>query len=171
MVVINRFVEVTNDPVLKSATADNLVRVCGNENRRDHVPRVDQMSVELEPSHSGHLNVSDQARGCSEERRCQEIGCRGERFDSVAQRRHERSHGFAKGLIILDDRDQCTFHHRGFQPAFPVLTMPAPFNASRLHAIDNVGDGSRQSNAGGPKRWLRPSAIRLGSDAVHIDGL
>jgi len=171
MVVINRFVEVTNDPVLQSATADNLVRVCGNENRRDRVPLIDQVSVELDPGHSRHLNVSDQARGCSEERRCQEIGCRGERLGRVAQRCHELPHGFAKGLVILDDRDQSMFGHRCFRPAFPVLTMPAPFNASRLHAIDNVGDGSRQSNAGGPKRWLRPSAIRLGSDAVHIDGL
>ena len=36
--------------------------------------------------------------------------------------------------------------------------LPMP---PRLHAICNVGERSRQSNAGGPKRWLMRSAIRL----------
>src|SRR5271168_5502090 len=74
--------------------------------------RIDEMSVELNSSHSRHLNVGDQAGGCSEERRCEEIGCRRERFDSVAHRRHELSHGFAEGLIILNDRYQSTLRHR-----------------------------------------------------------
>jgi len=55
--------------------SDDLIRVCGNEDRRNRVARIHQMSVELNSRHSRHLNVGDQARGCSEERRCQEIGC------------------------------------------------------------------------------------------------
>ena len=37
MVVINRFSEVTNDPVLQSALADRLFRIGGQENRRNRV--------------------------------------------------------------------------------------------------------------------------------------
>ena len=48
------------------------------------------------------------------ERRSEEIGGRGERFDRVAQRPNEFSHGFSKGLIILDDRYQCMLRHRGW---------------------------------------------------------
>ena len=57
MVVVHWLAEVTNDPILQGAVPDDLIRVCGDEDRRDRVPRIDQMSVELEPSHSGHLNV------------------------------------------------------------------------------------------------------------------
>jgi hypothetical protein len=44
--------------------------------------------------------------------------------------------------------------------AFPALLYRRS-SASRLHALNNVGEGSRQSNAGGPKRWLIGSATRL----------
>ena len=77
MVVIHRLGEVTNDSILQGAVPDDLIRVCGNENRRNRVPRIDEMFVELNPSHSRHLDVGDQAGGFREERRCQEIGCRG----------------------------------------------------------------------------------------------
>ena len=51
-----------------------------------------------------------------------------------------------------------------FAIAFQTLLGPntGPANASRLYATLNVGEGSRQSNAGGPKRWLMRSALRLG---------
>ena len=128
MLVIHRLAEVTDDPTVQGAFPDDLVRVCGNNDRRNRVARIDKMSVKLKSCHSRHLNVGDQARGCSEEGRFQEIGCRGEHFDSVAERRHELSHRFAKGLIILDDRDQCTFGHRGFN--FLASYIPAPFQCT-----------------------------------------
>jgi hypothetical protein len=136
MVVIDRLAKVANDPIIESTPPDDLVRVCGNDDRRHRVSRIDEMSVELNSGHSRHLNVGDQTRGCSEERRCQEIGCRRERFDGVAQRRYELSHGFAKGLIILDDRYQWTYWHRGFPASFLGVHHAAAVNASRLHAID-----------------------------------
>jgi hypothetical protein len=114
MFVIHRLAEVTNDPTLQGAPPGDLIRVCGNEDRRNRVARIHEMSVELNSSHARHLNVGDQARGCSEERRCQEIGGRRERFHGVAQRRHELSRGFAKGLIILDDLYQRALRHSGF---------------------------------------------------------
>ena len=112
MVVIHRLAEVTNDSILQSTPPDDLVRVCGNEDRRNRVPCSDEMAVELKTSHSRHLNVGDQARCCCEERGCQEVGCRRERLGSVAQRAYEFSHGFSKRLIILHDRYQVIFRHR-----------------------------------------------------------
>ena len=52
MVVIHRFAEVANDPILQGTLSDDLIRVCGNEDRRDRMPRIDQASVELDPGHS-----------------------------------------------------------------------------------------------------------------------
>src|SRR6516165_6533121 len=128
MLVIQRLVEVTNDAVFQGALPDSLIRVCGKEDRRNRVARIDEMFVELNASHSGHLNVSDQTGGFRKERRRQEIGCRGERFDRVTQRPYEFLHGFSKGLIILDDRYQWMLRHRGFLsagiPAFPSRLQP-----------------------------------------------
>src|SRR5690242_1285807 len=115
MVVIHRLAEVTNDSILQSAPADDLVRVCGNEDRRHRAPCSDEMSVKLKTSHSRHLNIGDQARCCCQERGCQEVSCRRERLGSVAQRAYEFSHGFSKRLIILHNRYQIIFWHRGFQ--------------------------------------------------------
>ena len=49
------------------------------------------------------------------------------------------------------------FRHRGFQATFAALPMRCACMPLR-----NVGEGPRQSNAGATKRWLMPSAIRLG---------
>ena len=136
MVVIDRLAKVANDPIPESTPPDDLVRVCGNDDRGNCISRIDEMSVELNSGHSRHLNVGDQTRGCSEGRRCQEIGCRRERFDGVAQRRYQLSHGFAKGLIILHDRYQWVCWHRGSPPSFLGAHHAAAVDASRLHAID-----------------------------------
>ena len=125
MVVIHGLAEVTNDSVLQSTPPDDLVRVCGNEDRRNRVPCSDEMSVELKTSHSRHLNVGDQAHCCCEERGRQEVGCRRERLGSVAQRGYEFSHGFSKRLIVLHDRYQVIFRHRGFQATFAAFQCVA----------------------------------------------
>ena len=158
MVVIHRLAKVTNDSILQSTPPDDIVRVCGNEDRRNRVPCSDEMSVELKTSHSRHLNVGDQARCCCEERGCQEVGCRRERLGSVAQRAYEFSHGFSKRLIILHDRYQLIiFRHRGFQATFTALPM-----RRACMPLRNVSERLRQSNASATKRWLMPSAFRLG---------
>ena len=130
MGVIYRLAEVTNDPVLQGALADDLVRVCGHEDRWNRVTRIHKVSVELDSGHSRHLNVAHHARGGSEEGRREEIGCRREHLHSVAQRRHELAHGFAEELIILDDRDQYTFRHRSLSWLGPHHTGAA--HPSRL---------------------------------------
>ena len=87
MVVIHRLAEVTNDAIVKGMPPHRLIRVCGNEDRRNRVAGIPKTSVELKPSHSRHLNIADQACGCRQQWRCEEMGRRGKRFDSVAQRR------------------------------------------------------------------------------------
>jgi hypothetical protein len=109
--IIHGFAEVTNHSIPQGAVSNRFIRISGDENGRDHVARIDEMSMELNPAHSRHLNISDQARRFGGERRFQELGGRGKRLDRVAQHRHELLHGLAKGLIILDDRYQCTFRH------------------------------------------------------------
>ena len=158
MVVIHRLAEVTNDSILQSTPPDDLVRVCGNEDRRNRVPCSDEMSVELKTSHSRHLNVGDQARCCCEERGCQEVGCQRKRLGSVSQGAYEFSHGFSKRLIILHDRYQVIFRHRA---ASRQLSAALPMRLACM-PLRNVGEGPRQSNAGATKRWLMPSAFRLG---------
>jgi FixJ family two-component response regulator len=160
MFVVHGLGDITDHAFLEGALPSNLIRVSSDENRRDPMSHSNQMSMELNPRHSRHLNVGDQARRCGEERRCQKVGCRGERFDSVAQQTHEFYHGFAKGLIILDDRDQCRFRHGGFN--FLGQHIPAPFQCLAPACAPYVGERPRQINARSSKRWLMRSAIRLG---------
>jgi len=106
MLLINRLAKITNDALVQGLGPVSLVGVGSNEDRRNCVPSIDQMSVELDSGHGRHMDVSDQTGGFEETRRCEEIGCRRKSLDSVALRPHEPSHGFAKELIILNDRDQ-----------------------------------------------------------------
>ena len=161
MVVIHRLGEITNDSILQGAIPDDLIRVCGNQDRRNGASRIDKFSVELNSGHSGHLDVGDQAGSFREERRCEEIGCRRERFYGVAQRRYEVSHGFAKGLIVLDDRYQYTFWHRGFRQPLGPQHIGTELSRAACN-WRNVSEGSRQCNGGAPKRWLMLSAFRSG---------
>jgi len=137
MVVIHRFGEVTNDAIVQGPFADGLIRVCGNEDCRNFIARLHEMSVELNASHSGHLNVGDQAAGFGKEGRGQEIGCRGERFDRVAQGPYEFSHGFSKGLIILHNRYQWMLRHRGFLGAAYRRPIAPAVNCSMSAKVGN----------------------------------
>ena len=127
LLIIHGFAEVTNHSTLQGAVSSRFIRISGDENGRDHVARIDEMSMELNPAHSRHLNISDQARRFGDERRFQELGGRGKRLDRVAQHGHELLHGLTKGLIILDYRYQCTFCHfdsTSLAPWYRSLRMP-----------------------------------------------
>jgi len=63
MVVVHWLAEVANNPVLQDPIPDDFIGICSNEDRRDRVPCVDQMPVQLDSGHSGHVNVGDQAVG------------------------------------------------------------------------------------------------------------
>jgi hypothetical protein len=74
-----------------------------NEDRWNGVPDFDEVSVQFDSSHRGHMDVGDQASRFGKIRGCEEIGCRRESLDGEAQRPHEPSHRLAKGPIILND--------------------------------------------------------------------
>ena len=48
MFIIHGFAEVTNHSILQGAVSSHLIRIGGDENGRDHVARIDEMSVELD---------------------------------------------------------------------------------------------------------------------------
>src|SRR5260221_62161 len=86
MLLINRLTKVTNDPIVQDAGAVNVVGIGSNENCRNRVPCLDEVSVQLDAGHRRHLDVSNQAGRFDETRGSKEIGCRRESLDAVAQR-------------------------------------------------------------------------------------
>ena len=55
---------------------------------------------------TGHMDVGEQACGFGKTRGSEEIGCRCEILDGIAQRRHEPRRGRAKELVIVNDRNE-----------------------------------------------------------------
>src|SRR3954454_21765948 len=96
LLFIHRLTEITKDPIVQGACPISGVRIGSNEDCRNGVPCVDQMSVEFDPGHGGHMDVSDQAGRFGEMRWRHEIGSRRESLDGVAQRVQEASHGIPK---------------------------------------------------------------------------
>ena len=64
MLIIHGFAKVTKHSILQGAVSSDVIRIGSDENRRNHVAPIDEMSVELNPAHSRHLDVGDQAPGC-----------------------------------------------------------------------------------------------------------
>ena len=115
------------------------------------------MLVKLGAGHRRHMNVCDQAIGFAEMRRREEIGCRRERFDTVAPRPHKPSQGVAKEPVILDDRDQSRFGHTvsntSIEPAIPATLLAvvpvSEFDNRNLRPRVPLG------NANAHKFWFR----------------
>jgi len=59
MLIIHGFTKVTNHSILQGTVSSRFIRISGDENGRDRVAPIDEMSVELDPAHSRHLNISD----------------------------------------------------------------------------------------------------------------
>jgi len=106
MLLINGLAKVANDPIVQSAGPDVVIGIGRHEDRRNRIARSDEVSVELESGHRGHVHVGDQAGGFDKARGREEFGRRWKSLDAVAQRPHEPSHGLAKELIVFDDRNQ-----------------------------------------------------------------
>src|SRR5262245_57014819 len=58
---IHRLTKITNDPIVQGVCPISGVRIGSNEDCRNCVPCIDQMSVEFDPGHGRHLDVSDKA--------------------------------------------------------------------------------------------------------------
>ncbi|MEA3022993.1 MAG: hypothetical protein QOK01_1845, partial [Alphaproteobacteria bacterium] len=104
--LVNGLLKVADDSILERAGLVDVVDVGSDEDRRNRVSAIDKASVEVHSGHSRHLDVGNQAGGFNQAMGCKKIGGRSESLDGVAQRPHEPSHGLAKELIIIDDRDQ-----------------------------------------------------------------
>ena len=104
--LVNGLPKVADDPIVERSGPVGVVGIGRDEDRRHRVSGIDETPVEVDSGHSRHLDVGDQANGFNQATGCEEIGCRRESLDAVAQRAHEPSHGLAKELIIIDDRDQ-----------------------------------------------------------------
>jgi hypothetical protein len=138
MLLIDRFTKVTDDPTVKGAGAVSVVGVGSHENRRNRVTRLDEVFMKLDSSHRRHMDVSDQAGGFAETRRCEEIGCRRESRDVIAKRSHESPHGFAKELIVFDDRDQRRRRHTCSGSAHELRRGRAGNSVAAASASDNL---------------------------------
>jgi hypothetical protein len=66
--LINRLAKLTNDPLVQSAGPDVVIGIGRHEDRRNCIARIDEVSVELESGHRGHVDVGDQASGFGEVR-------------------------------------------------------------------------------------------------------
>jgi hypothetical protein len=86
MLLINGFAKVANDPIVQGPAPHVAIGVGRHEDCRNRVPRIDEVSVELESGHRGHLDVGDQAGGFDKARGCEEIGRRRESLDVIAER-------------------------------------------------------------------------------------
>jgi hypothetical protein len=106
MLVVYRFGKVTNNSIVQSAGSINDIGVGSNDDRGYRVPGLHQVSVEFDPAHRRHVNVSDQHGSFPKTRGREEIGRTRKSLDAVALRSQEPSHRLAKELIILNDRHQ-----------------------------------------------------------------
>jgi hypothetical protein len=68
MLFINRLPKKTHDSSPQGAGPDSVIRVGCHEDRRNRVAQIDEASIELDPGHSGHVDVSDQAGGLAKMR-------------------------------------------------------------------------------------------------------
>jgi len=107
---IHWLTKVTDDPIVQGARAVNIIGVGRHEDCRNRTPCIEEVSVELNPGHRGHVDVRDQAARFTEPMGFEEIGRRRESLDGIAQRPHEPSHGLAKERIIFNNRNQLLFH-------------------------------------------------------------
>jgi hypothetical protein len=61
MLFINRFAKVTDDPVVQGAGSVNVIGVGRHEDCGNRAPCINEVSVEFDPGHRRHMDVSDQA--------------------------------------------------------------------------------------------------------------
>jgi hypothetical protein len=111
MLFIHWLTKVTHDPVIQGAGLVKIIGVGSHEDGRNRQALIDEASVEFDPGHRRHVDVGNQAGRFGETGGCEEIGCRRKGLDSIAQRPHEPSHGFAEEPIIFNDGNQWLFHH------------------------------------------------------------
>jgi hypothetical protein len=125
----DRLAEITNNSIAQGAGSLAVVGAASNEDCGNGVPHIDKVSVELNAGHRGHMDVGNQACGFGKTRGSEEIGCRCEILDGIAQRRHEPPHGRAIESIIVNDRYECRLRHTA-SGSSPEQISPRPLSSS-----------------------------------------
>jgi len=59
IVPINRLAKVANNAVFQGAGPINIVGIGSNEDRRNGISDFDEMPVQLDSGHRGHMDISD----------------------------------------------------------------------------------------------------------------
>src|SRR5438876_2868228 len=59
MLLINWLTKVTNDPIVQGASPINVIGVASHEDCRNGVPDFDEVSVEFDSGHRGHMDVGE----------------------------------------------------------------------------------------------------------------
>jgi len=88
---------------LQSSRASILDRESRDENERHPVSLGEQVGLQLETAHQGHLNICYHARGVIQVRRPQELLGRCECVNDVTKRPHEIVGRGANGAVIVND--------------------------------------------------------------------
>jgi hypothetical protein len=127
--LVKRLAEITNNSIAQGAGSLAVVGAASNEDCGNGVPHIDKVSVELNSGHRGHMDVGNQACGFGKTRGSEEIGCRCEILDGIAQRRHEPPHGRAIEPIIVNDRDEWRLRHTA-SGSSPEQISPRPLSSS-----------------------------------------
>jgi hypothetical protein len=127
--LVKRLAEITNNSIAQGAGALAVVGAASNEDCGNGVPHIDKVSVEFNSGHRRHMDVGNQACGFGKTRGSEEIGCRCEILDGIAQRRHEPPHGRAIEPIIVNDRDEWRLRHTA-SGSSPEQISPRPLSSS-----------------------------------------
>jgi hypothetical protein len=60
MLLIKGLAKVANDPIPQGARPDVVIGIGRHEDRRNRIARIDEVPIEPESGHRGHMDVDDQ---------------------------------------------------------------------------------------------------------------
>ena len=102
---VERLAQETDCPALHGSLANALMREGSNENDWQAMIVSDQIFLQLDAAHAGHLYIRNDAGGFGQSGRGQEFLCRSER---VYRKSHRPQQPCCRGThrsIVIDDRD------------------------------------------------------------------
>ena len=160
MLLINRLGKVTNDSVVQGAGPNDVIGVCSNEDRRNGVPRSDEVAVELDSGHGGHMHVSDQAGGFGGDEEM-----RGNRLPTRKPRRCIPATLRSLLMESRKNRSSSTTETNDFLAiSGPIVAIVTIMRGAPACGPDNLHTEPRRGNAGARKPWFMPRVKRW---AVH----
>ena len=108
---IEGLAEEANGSGVHRSLPDAVFREGGNEDNRRAVTLRNQIILQLDPAHAGHLHVDNEARGVAHPGRLQELVGRRERVGGKPERSQQPCRRGADRGIIIDNRDHRDLLH------------------------------------------------------------